>query len=143
VLGNHYLQPTSNFLLAQAQINAPTLSSQIASLNTQTTFQPLQPLSDTDIPNFLRHAHEQSLISAIEEGRRETENEFYRVLEERVRRDWESRKKKIFEELGAATSTNPGERDASDNAFGRSKIGALGLNASTRGKLLGSTVRSS
>jgi len=130
-----------NFLLAQAQINAPTLSSQIASLNTQTTFAPLQPLSDTDIPSFLRHAHEQSLVSAIEEGRRDTENEFYRVLEERVRRDWESRKKKIFEELGAASSaTTSNEREGGDNAFGRSRLGAVGLGSSTRGKAIGSTV---
>lgn len=49
---------------------------------------------------YLRHAHEQNLISTIEEGRKETQEEFYRVLEERQQRDWEARKKRVFEQLG-------------------------------------------
>jgi len=89
-----------NYLLAQAHVDAPMLTNSIAALNTSTTFSPLQPLLDTDVAGYLRHAHEQTLISTIEEGRRETEAEFYHVLEERVRRDWETRKKRVFEELG-------------------------------------------
>lgn len=50
---------------------------------------------------YLRHAHEQNLISTIEEGRRETQEEFYRILEERGHKDWEARKKRVFEQLGA------------------------------------------
>jgi hypothetical protein len=99
----------SNYLLAQAHVDAPSLTNSIAALNASTTFSPLQPLLDTDVAGYLRHAHEQTLISTIEEGRRETETEFYHVLEERVRRDWETRKKRIFEELsgrGFATETS-------------------------------------
>ena len=122
----HYLTAkySSSYLLAQAQIDTSLLGSQIAGLNTQSTFAPLQPISDTDIPGLLRHAHEQSLISAIEEGRRETEAEFYRVLDERVRRDWERRKKRIFEELGVKTDSimTSAESDNSLNVFGRSKL---------------------
>ncbi|GJJ09412.1 hypothetical protein Clacol_003634 [Clathrus columnatus] len=97
-----------NFLLAQANVDAPSLTNSIAALNTSSTFTPLRPLLDTDVSGYLRHAHEQTLISTIEEGRRETETEFYQVLEERTRRDWESRKKRIFEELGrhALTETS-------------------------------------
>ncbi|EIW53679.1 NIC-domain-containing protein [Trametes versicolor FP-101664 SS1] len=58
-------------------------------------------LQDTDLAGYLSHAHEQNLISTIEEGRRETQEEFYRVLEDRGRRDWEARKKRVFEQLGA------------------------------------------
>jgi nuclear pore complex protein Nup93 len=36
----------------------------------------------------------------MEEGRKDTQQEFYRVLEERGRRDWEAKKKRVFEELG-------------------------------------------
>jgi len=60
----------------------------------------LQPLQDTDVAGYLRHAHEQNLISTIEEGRKETQDEFYRVLEERSQRDWEAKKRRVFEELG-------------------------------------------
>lgn len=90
----------SNYLLAQAHVDASALSNSIAHLNTSTTFSPLQPLQDTDVTGYLRHAHEQNLISTIEEGRKETQEEFYRVLEERSQRDWEAKKKRVFEELG-------------------------------------------
>jgi nuclear pore complex protein Nup93 len=86
--------------LAQAHVDASALSNSIAHLNTSTTFSPLQPLQDTDVAGYLRIAHEQNLISTIEEGRRETQEEFYRVLEERSQRDWEAKKKRVFEELG-------------------------------------------
>ncbi|KAG8906220.1 hypothetical protein FRB99_007366 [Tulasnella sp. 403] len=124
----------ASYLLAQAQIDTSTLGSQIANLNTQATFAPLQPIHDTDIAGFLRHAHEQSLVASIEEGRRETEAEFYRVLDERVRRDWESRKKRIFEELGVKLDAQDRNVDlgVSSNVFGRSK-----LMSSRSGKGLG------
>lgn len=94
----------SNYLLAQAHVDASALSSSIAHLNTSTTFSPLQSLQDTDVAGYLRHAHEQNLISTIEESRKETQEDFYRVLEERSRRDWEARKKRVFEELGGRVS---------------------------------------
>jgi nuclear pore complex protein Nup93 len=81
-------------------VDASALSNSIAHLNTATTFSPLQPLQDTDVAGYLRHAHEQNLISTIEEARRETQSELYRVLDERVRRDWEAKKIRVFEELG-------------------------------------------
>ena len=90
----------SNYLLAQAHVDASALSNSIAHLNTSTTFSPLQPLQDTDVAGYLRQAHEQNLISTIEEGRKSTQDEFYRFLEERSRRDWEAKKKRVFEELG-------------------------------------------
>ncbi|EPQ61191.1 NIC-domain-containing protein [Gloeophyllum trabeum ATCC 11539] len=90
----------ANYLLAQAHVDAPALASSIAHLNTANTFSPLQALQDTDVLGYLRHAHEQNIISTIEEGRRQTQEEFYRVLEERAKRDWEAKKKRVFEELG-------------------------------------------
>ncbi|KAJ6569434.1 nucleoporin-interacting protein NIC96 [Mycena capillaripes] len=90
----------ANYLLAQAHVDASALTSSIAHLNTSATFSPLQPLQDTDVAGYLRHAHEQNLISTIEEGRKETQEQFYRTLEERSRRDWEAKKKRVFDELG-------------------------------------------
>lgn len=96
------LEPSAcrNYLLAQAHVDAPALANAITQLNTSTTFSPLRPLQDTDIASYLRHAHEQNIISTIEEARRETQEDFYRVLEDRSRQDWETRKKRVFEELG-------------------------------------------
>ncbi|KAF8323007.1 nucleoporin-interacting protein NIC96 [Cantharellus anzutake] len=89
-----------SYLLAKANVDAPALASSIATLNTANTFLPLNPLNDTDVSGYLKHAYEQTLISTIEEGRRQTEQEFYQNLELRARKDWEARKKRIFEELG-------------------------------------------
>lgn len=87
----------------------------------------MQPLHDTDVNGHLRHAHEQTLISTIEEGRRETQEDFQRVLEERNRKDWEARKKRIFEELGgrASAADGLGGRD-----FGRSMRASTSLAVS-------------
>ncbi|KAN0129758.1 nucleoporin-interacting protein NIC96 [Lactarius tabidus] len=98
----------ANYLLAQAHIDVPALANSIAHLNTSATFLPLQPLQDTDISGYLRHAHEQNVISTIEEARRETQEEFYRVLEDRGRREWDARKKRVFEELGGRLGGDSG-----------------------------------
>jgi hypothetical protein len=45
-----------------------------------------------DVADYLRIAHEQNLIATIEEGRRETQEEFYHVLKECSQLDWEARK---------------------------------------------------
>jgi nuclear pore complex protein Nup93 len=90
-------------LLARGNVDALGLGRDIAHIDTTSTFQPLQPLADDDVQGYLRHVHEQTLISTIEESRKETQAEFYRVMEERLHRDWEDEKKKIFEELGGRT----------------------------------------
>ena len=98
-----------NYLLAQAHVDAPALANSIAHLNTAATFTPLQALQDTDVAGYLRHAHEQNLISTIEEARKETQEDFYRVLEDRGRKAWEARKKRIFEELGGRVNGSEGK----------------------------------
>ncbi|KAF8170381.1 nucleoporin-interacting protein NIC96 [Pholiota molesta] len=60
--------------------------------------------TDTDRAKYLL-AQAHNLISTIEEGRKETQEEFYRVLEERSQRDWEAKKKRVFEELGGRAPT--------------------------------------
>lgn len=80
----------------------------IAHINPSAIFLPLQPLQDTDISGYLRHAHEQNVISTIEEARKATQEEFYNVLEDRSRREWEARKKRVFEELGGLSKGDSG-----------------------------------
>jgi len=113
----------SNYLLAQAHVDASALSSSIAHLNTSTTFSPLQPLQDTDVAGYLRHAHEQNLISTIEEGRRETQEDFYRGLGEKSHRNWEAKKKRVFEELGGrATGDNRALAELKKSSHGKSAL---------------------
>jgi len=125
----HIYSPRRNYLLAQAHVDAPALATSIANLNTTTTFSPLQPLQDTDVTGYLRHAHEQNLISTIEEGRRETQEEFYRTLEEHGRREWEAKKKRVFEELGGRLGENVAVSDFKKTSYGRNilAVGPLPL----------------
>ncbi|ORY89113.1 NIC-domain-containing protein [Leucosporidium creatinivorum] len=88
------------YLLASGGVNADHLSSTINAVNLTGTFEPLLPLSDTDVEGYLRHTHEQTIISSIEEGRRATTSDFYRNLDSQMRKDWERQKEKLFEELG-------------------------------------------
>lgn len=112
-----------NYLLAQAHVDAPALASSIAHLNPATTFTPLQALQDTDVAGYLRHAHEQNLISTIEEGRKETQEEFYRVLDERGRRGWEAKKRRVFEQLGGRVgSENKAATDLKRSYHGKNSL---------------------
>jgi len=52
------------------------------------------------VQGFLRHTHEQSIISSIEEGRRQTNEDFYTQLDSQMRKDWERQKERLFDELG-------------------------------------------
>ncbi|GAA5938812.1 linker nucleoporin NIC96 [Sporobolomyces koalae] len=88
------------YILASGGVNADQLSSHINTLNPSVTFEPLLPLSDTDIEGYLKHTHEQTIISAIEEGRRHTQQDFYRRLANQSRAAWEKQKDTLFEELG-------------------------------------------
>jgi nuclear pore complex protein Nup93 len=90
----------SHYLLAHGNIDFPLVSRTLNNLDPAAAFAPLQPLHDTDIDGQLRHSHEPTIITAIEEGRRATVDNFYRTLDLDMRREWEKQKELVFEELG-------------------------------------------
>lgn len=146
------LPACSAYLLASGGVNADQLSSNINTVNLAGTFEPLVPLSDTDVEvrrssplpsplllparapqltccpslqGYVRHTHEQAIISAIEEGRRATTADFYRSLDTKMRREWERQKEKMFEELGrhqaqAGPSNESSRRQGGQSGFERS-----------------------
>lgn len=90
----------AHYFLANGGIDASGLADSINQANIAQAFEPLQPVFDTDVESYLRHSHEQIILSAIEEGRRETLADFHRGLAKAQVRDWESQKAHILEELG-------------------------------------------
>ncbi|KAG0141236.1 hypothetical protein CROQUDRAFT_664119 [Cronartium quercuum f. sp. fusiforme G11] len=90
----------AHYLLAGAGVNADELGKTIDAVDLRGTFEPLQPLQDTDVEGFLKHEHEQSIIASIEEGRRQTVHDFYQLLDRSLRQNWEEQKELLFEELG-------------------------------------------
>ncbi|KAN0061165.1 nuclear pore complex subunit [Thecaphora frezii] len=122
----------AHYFLANGGIDAAELADTINAANIANTFEPLQPIYDTDVESYLKHEHEQVILGAIEEGRRETLHDFHRNIDRAMHRDWERQKRKIFEELG---QHQPGaERnfdfDASRSGFGAS-TSAYTLSQST------------
>ncbi|KAI9629828.1 hypothetical protein KEM48_012554 [Puccinia striiformis f. sp. tritici PST-130] len=89
----------AHYLLAGAGVNAEELGKTIDGVDLRGTFEPLQPLQDTDVEGYLKHEHEQSIIASIEEGRRQTVQDFYQILDRSMRRNWEEQKELLFEEL--------------------------------------------
>jgi nuclear pore complex protein Nup93 len=65
------------------------------------------------------------LISTIEEARRETQEEFYRVHEERSQKEWETKKKRVFEELGTRIGGPGGDRTVIEMRASHAKGGLV------------------
>ncbi|KDN50351.1 NIC-domain-containing protein [Tilletiaria anomala UBC 951] len=111
----------AHYLLANGGINAAGLADAIHTTNIAHAFEPLRPIHDTDVEGYLKHEHEQVILSAIEEGRRETIRDFYRNVDRTLHRNWEKQKRKIMEEFG---SFQPGA-SISASAFGASRGAAV------------------
>ena len=98
--GNPAADARAHYLLASGGIDATQLSNAIQQSNIANTFEPLQPVYDTDMDGFIRHEHEQVILSMIEEGRRSAQEDFQQDLSRSLHRDWQTRKQRILEELG-------------------------------------------
>ncbi|EPQ25972.1 uncharacterized protein PFL1_06427 [Pseudozyma flocculosa PF-1] len=112
----------AHYFLANGGIDAAELAETINAANIANTFEPLQPVYDTDVESYLKHEHEQVILGAIEEGRRETLNDFHRNLDRTMHRDWERQKRKILEELGQHQPSSAADR-AGDFDLARSRSG--------------------
>ena len=89
----------------------------------------------TVIQSFLRHSHEQVILSAIEEGRRETLHDFHRNLAKSQTREWEQQKMRILEELGQHQN-GEGSNEARLGASTRAGLDESGFRSS-RGLSMG------
>ncbi|KAF9919357.1 hypothetical protein BX616_005400 [Lobosporangium transversale] len=119
----------AHFFLAKGGIDANAINATLNSINLA-TFEPYQPIHDTDTEAFLRHQHEQIIINTIDESRRETVMDFDSNFETSLNYDWERTKKRIFEELG-----HQGQGSGSDKDLGQSTgfrgSSSLGLSQSS------------
>ncbi|KAE8233911.1 hypothetical protein CF326_g1051 [Tilletia indica] len=116
--------PNAAYFLAPA-MNAAKLAEDVRNVDIRHTFEPLQPIFDTDIEGYLKHRHEQIILSTIEETRKKTIDDTLDSLDRSFHRDWERQKRKIFEELGQyqPMATDEGETDAAAERFRPRKSG--------------------
>jgi nuclear pore complex protein Nup93 len=57
--------------LAGKGFDADKLSRNLQSVNVKSTFEPLEPLAETDVDGYLRHEYDMIVLTAIEEAKKE------------------------------------------------------------------------
>ncbi|PWN27775.1 NIC-domain-containing protein [Jaminaea rosea] len=108
----------AHYFLASAGIDAFSLSQNVNQTNIASAFEPLEPLQDTDVQGYLQHEQQQIILSAIDEGRRETLDDFNRSLARTMHSRWSKQKKRIFEDLGQHQSSGGmAAASSADSAF--------------------------
>uniref|UniRef100_W5MME6 Nuclear pore complex protein Nup93 n=1 Tax=Lepisosteus oculatus TaxID=7918 RepID=W5MME6_LEPOC len=92
----------ASILLGSRGLDIFHISQRLESLSAATTFEPLEPVKDTDIQGFLKNERDNALLSAIEESRRRTfllAEEYHR---ESMLVQWEQVKQRVLHTLLAA-----------------------------------------
>ncbi len=112
-------------------MDASHLAENVQQTNVASAFEPLRPIYDTDVESFLKHEHEQVILAAIEEGRRETLRDFNKNLERTMHRNWEKQKQKIMDEFGSFSGSAGGSADAGLRGSRRSLGGQAAGGADT------------
>uniref|UniRef100_A0A8C9RRE7 Nuclear pore complex protein Nup93 n=1 Tax=Scleropages formosus TaxID=113540 RepID=A0A8C9RRE7_SCLFO len=89
----------ASILLGSRGLDIFHISQRLESLSATTTFEPLEPVKDTDIQGFLKNERDNALLSAIEESRRRTfllAEEYHR---ESMLVQWEQVKQRVLHTL--------------------------------------------
>ncbi|KAL4234656.1 Nucleoporin nup93 [Mactra antiquata] len=89
----------ASILLGSKGYNVPKISQKLEGLSASSTFEPLEPVRDTDIQGFLRNERENALLAVIEQTRQNTFSETERRHWECMENEWEREKQKILNAL--------------------------------------------
>ncbi|CAH3176978.1 unnamed protein product [Porites lobata] len=89
----------ASILLGTKGFDVPRLSEKLDRLDTAKTFEPLEPVRETDIQGFLRNERENAILAAIEEARKNTFNQAERHQWSCMENEWEKEKEKILNSL--------------------------------------------
>ncbi|XP_005108355.1 nuclear pore complex protein Nup93 [Aplysia californica] len=89
----------ASILLGSKGFVLPKISERLEGLRAATTFEPLEPVRDTDIQGFLRNERENALLAVIEQTRKNTFEEVERRQWECMENEWEREKQKILNSL--------------------------------------------
>lgn len=89
----------ASILLGSKGYAVPKITERLDSLKATMTFEPLEPVRDTDIQGFLKNERENALLSVIEQTRKYTFAEVERHQWECMQNEWEREKHKILNTL--------------------------------------------
>lgn len=86
------IEPKGDYLLAQKGFDAEKYRRNLQTLDLKSTFEPLEPLSETDIETYLRHQHSMLTLTTIEEAKKSTSNKFYKTYDTYMDANWRKAK---------------------------------------------------
>ncbi|KAF0314261.1 Nuclear pore complex protein Nup93 [Amphibalanus amphitrite] len=89
----------ASILLGSKGVDLPALSMRLDALDASRTFQPLEPVQDTDIAGFLRNERENAVLTVIEQSRKETFEAVDRAHYEAFSSCWELAKHRLLSTL--------------------------------------------
>uniref|UniRef100_A0A8I5T6D3 Nuclear pore complex protein Nup93 n=1 Tax=Pongo abelii TaxID=9601 RepID=A0A8I5T6D3_PONAB len=92
----------ASVLLGSRGLDISHISQRLESLSAATTFEPLEPVKDTDIQGFLKNEKDNALLSAIEESRKRTFGMAEEYHRESMLVEWEQVKQRILHTLLAS-----------------------------------------
>ncbi|CAH2324545.1 nuclear pore complex Nup93 isoform X1 [Pelobates cultripes] len=92
----------ASVLLGSRGLDISHISQRLESLSAATTFEPLEPIKDTDIQGFLKNERDNLLLAAIEESRKRTFAMAEDYHRESMLAEWEQVKQKILHSLLAS-----------------------------------------
>lgn len=109
----------ASILLGSKGFDLPRLSETIDNLSTAKTFEPLEPIRDTDIQGFLRNERENAILAAIEEAKKNTFDEAERNHWKSMVDEWEQQKLKILNSLlGSGQDSIDFSADVTESTLG-------------------------
>lgn len=86
-------------LLGSKGYDVPKISQKLEGLSASKSFEPIEPVRDTDIQGFLRNERENALLAVIEQTRQSTFSETESRHWECMENEWEREKQKILNAL--------------------------------------------
>lgn len=89
----------AHILLGSKGIDLPKISQKLESLNARKTFEPLDPIADTDIQSFLKNEKENAILSVIEEVHKNSFLNAQKRKWEHIKTEWRQEKMKLMNAL--------------------------------------------
>ncbi|XP_042895519.1 nuclear pore complex protein Nup93 [Parasteatoda tepidariorum] len=89
----------ASILLGSKGYDLPKISQKLESLTAARTFEPIEPIRETDIQGFLKNERENAMLSVIEESKKATFAKADKVIWETLQSEWEQEKMKILNAL--------------------------------------------
>ncbi|CAM9251977.1 unnamed protein product, partial [Chrysoparadoxa australica] len=110
-------------LLSTRNFDAEQLGTEVTSMQLQATYEPLEPLGETDIDGYLAHHHDMIVVTAVQEANKAAQDMALLQQKEWEWDDWRRGKQLLMEDMGHKAG-HWGVRDPSYRE-GRSAAGGV------------------